>query len=89
MYEQLGGLLRERGIQSQIRNVAVSGYEDSALQREFEELLLGQGIAKYWLPDRFIFLDTPLPLQGTGKVWKLRLRERHANGEFGGAANNK
>ena len=59
------------------------GYDHAALRREFDALLLASGIAKFWLPDRYVFLDAPLPLQGTGKVWKLRLRERYANGEFG------
>ena len=53
------------------------------VSKKFVDTILSKGIAKFWLPDRFVFLDEPLPLQGTGKVWKIRLRERLQNGDFG------
>jgi acyl-CoA synthetase (AMP-forming)/AMP-acid ligase II len=39
---------------------------------------LAPKLAKWWIPDKVLFTDQPLPLQGTGKVWKLKLRERYA-----------
>jgi len=44
--------------------------------------MAARGIAKFMLPDEVVFLDSALPLQGTGKVWKMQLRERLAAGEF-------
>mmetsp|Transcript_29292 Transcript_29292/g.85444 ORF Transcript_29292/g.85444 Transcript_29292/m.85444 type:complete len:312 (+) Transcript_29292:956-1891(+) len=48
--------------------------------REF----LAPHFAKWWLPDRVVFVEEPLPLQGTGKVWKLKLRESLAQGGLHG-----
>jgi fatty-acyl-CoA synthase len=35
---------------------------------------LAQRVAKWWLPDQIIFVDE-LPLGGTGKIDKKKLRE--------------
>ena len=39
-------------------------------------------IAKWWTPDAVIVLDEALPLQATGKVYKLKLREMFNAGLF-------
>ena len=39
-------------------------------------------VAKWWLPDRLVLHPDPLPLQATGKVWKLKLRELYEQGAF-------
>jgi fatty-acyl-CoA synthase len=39
--------------------------------------LLGQGFAKWQLPDRYEVVDA-IPRTSTGKFWKLKLRERFA-----------
>jgi len=43
---------------------------------------LAQRVAKWWLPDDVLFVDS-LPLGGTGKVQKNELRQRHG-AVFGG-----
>ena len=47
---------------------------------ECDEILafLAERVAKWWIPDAVIFLDS-LPVGGTGKVQKAALRERYAN----------
>jgi 3-(methylthio)propionyl---CoA ligase len=49
---------------------------------ECDEILafLAQRVAKWWIPDGVIFLDS-LPVGGTGKVQKATLRQQYA-GEF-------
>ena len=42
---------------------------------ELAEHLLGQGFAKWQLPDRYEVIDA-VPKTSTGKFWKLKLRER-------------
>lgn len=42
------------------------------------EFLEGQ-VAKWWLPDEVVFVDA-LPMGGTGKVQKTRLREQYGGG---------
>ena len=39
---------------------------------------LGERVAKWWLPDEVLFVDS-LPLGGTGKVQKNELRQRHGS----------
>ena len=39
---------------------------------------LAQRVAKWWLPDEVLFVDS-LPLGGTGKVQKNELRQRHGS----------
>ena len=39
---------------------------------------LAERVAKWWLPDDVLFVDS-LPLGGTGKVQKNELRQRHGN----------
>jgi len=46
------------------------------------EFLEGQ-VARWWLPDEVIFVDD-LPLGGTGKVQKTKLRERYGGSRAGG-----
>jgi 3-(methylthio)propionyl---CoA ligase len=50
---------------------------------ECDEILafLSQRVAKWWLPDGVIFLES-LPVGGTGKVQKASLRQQYGN-EFG------
>jgi acyl-CoA synthetase (AMP-forming)/AMP-acid ligase II len=50
---------------------------------ECEEILafLAERVAKWWLPDGVIFLES-LPVGGTGKVQKASLRQQYGN-EFG------
>jgi len=54
---------------------------DEAELREF----LADKIAKWWMPDEFVFVDQ-VPLGATGKVNKLALRERYAGRTHEGAA---
>ena len=54
---------------------------DQALEGEEILLFLAERVAKWWLPDAVIFLDS-LPVGGTGKVQKAALREQYA-GHYG------
>ena len=48
------------------------------LQREHILEYLGTKVARWWVPDEVIFLDT-LPVGGTGKVQKTILREKYGS----------
>ena len=48
------------------------------LLRELMLEYLGTKVARWWVPDEVIFLDT-LPVGGTGKVQKTILREKYGN----------
>jgi len=54
---------------------------DQALEREEILEFLAQRVAKWWLPDGVIFLES-LPVGGTGKVQKASLRQQYGS-EFG------
>jgi 3-(methylthio)propionyl---CoA ligase len=54
---------------------------DQPLEREEILAFLAERVAKWWIPDGVIFLES-LPVGGTGKVQKARLREEYG-GEFG------
>jgi fatty-acyl-CoA synthase len=41
-------------------------------------------IAKFWMPDDVVFVDS-LPIGGTGKIQKNRLREQYRNYRLSGA----
>jgi fatty-acyl-CoA synthase len=47
---------------------------------EAEEILafLAERVAKWWVPEQVIFLDS-LPVGGTGKVQKIHLKEKYGN----------
>ena len=47
----------------------------SAGADELNALLLGRGFAKWQLPDRYEVIDA-VPRTSTGKLWKVKLRER-------------
>lgn len=51
---------------------------DQALEGEEILAFLAERVAKWWIPDAVIFLDT-LPVGGTGKVQKAALREKYCN----------
>lgn len=51
---------------------------DQPLEGEEILVFLAARVAKWWLPDAVIFLDT-LPVGGTGKVQKAALREQYGN----------
>jgi acyl-CoA synthetase (AMP-forming)/AMP-acid ligase II len=51
---------------------------DQSLEIEEILLFLAERVAKWWIPDAVIFLDT-LPVGGTGKVQKATLREQYGN----------
>jgi 3-(methylthio)propionyl---CoA ligase len=53
---------------------------EHSLEREEILAFLGQRVAKWWIPDGVIFLES-LPVGGTGKVQKASLRQLYA-GEF-------
>ena len=49
---------------------------DQSLEREEILAFLAERVAKWWLPDGVIFLES-LPVGGTGKVQKASLREQY------------
>ena len=49
-----------------------------ALERDQILAFLATRVAKWWVPEDVVFLDT-LPVGGIGKVQKNRLREQYAN----------
>jgi acyl-CoA synthetase (AMP-forming)/AMP-acid ligase II len=51
---------------------------DSSVEGDEILVFLAERVAKWWIPDAVIFLDT-LPVGGTGKVQKAALREQYAN----------
>lgn len=51
---------------------------DQSLEREEILAFLAERVAKWWLPDGVIFLES-LPVGGTGKVQKASLREQYAS----------
>ncbi len=51
------------------------GLPPAGLADEFAPHLLGQGFARWQLPDRYEVIDA-VPRTSTGKFWKLKLRER-------------
>jgi acyl-CoA synthetase (AMP-forming)/AMP-acid ligase II len=51
---------------------------DHTLEREEILAFLAGQVAKWWVPDEVIFLDS-LPVGGTGKVQKAALRERYGS----------
>jgi fatty-acyl-CoA synthase len=46
---------------------------------------LAERVAKHWLPDQIVFVDS-LPLGATGKVQKVRLREKYGGREEASSA---
>jgi acyl-CoA synthetase (AMP-forming)/AMP-acid ligase II len=54
---------------------------DQPLEREEILAFLAERVAKWWLPDGVIFLES-LPVGGTGKVQKASLRQQYGR-EFG------
>jgi fatty-acyl-CoA synthase len=63
----------------QERPLLIAVLKDSATIGK-EELLefLGQHVAKWWLPDRIMFVDE-LPHTATGKLLKTKLREQYGD----------
>ncbi|MEO7654794.1 MAG: class I adenylate-forming enzyme family protein [Sphingomicrobium sp.] len=57
--------------------VAVIYSEDGISEDRLRAFLEGR-IAKYKVPERFIFSDEPLPKLGTGKIDRRSLKEQHA-----------
>jgi fatty-acyl-CoA synthase len=51
---------------------------DQTLEREEILAFLAERVAKWWLPDGVIFLES-LPVGGTGKVQKASLREQYGS----------
>ena len=51
---------------------------DQSLEREEILAFLAERVAKWWLPDGVIFLES-LPVGGTGKVQKASLREQYGS----------
>jgi acyl-CoA synthetase (AMP-forming)/AMP-acid ligase II len=51
---------------------------DQALEGDEILVFLAERVAKWWIPDAVIFVDS-LPVSGTGKVQKAALREQYAN----------
>ena len=51
------------------------GGDSAALFATLAQHLLGQGFAKWQLPERYEIIDA-VPRTSTGKFWKLKLRER-------------
>jgi acyl-CoA synthetase (AMP-forming)/AMP-acid ligase II len=61
------------------RPIAAVVMRDGAAANEDElRAWLGERIAKWWIPDRVVFLDT-IPRTGVGKFLKRALRERYAD----------
>lgn len=60
--------------------IAVPTAEGKPSKEELLEFMEGQ-VAKWWLPDDVVFVDA-LPLGGTGKVQKTKLRELYGDGEL-------
>jgi fatty-acyl-CoA synthase len=61
------------------RPIAVVVVRDGMAASEDElRLWLGERIAKWWIPDRVVFLEA-IPRTGVGKFLKRALRERYAN----------
>ncbi len=50
---------------------------DQALEGDEVLAFLAERVAKWWIPDAVIFLDS-LPVGGTGKVQKAILRNQYA-----------
>jgi fatty-acyl-CoA synthase len=69
------GVTHERWIERPIAAVVV---RDGATANEDElREWLGARIAKWWIPDRVVFLDA-IPRTGVGKFLKRALREQYA-----------
>ena len=67
------GVTHERWIERPIAAVVV---RDGAVASEVElQMWLAERIAKWWIPDRVVFLDA-IPRTGVGKFLKRELRER-------------
>jgi fatty-acyl-CoA synthase len=61
------------------RPIAAVVVRDGAAASEDElRAWLGERIAKWWIPDRVVFLDA-IPRTGVGKFLKRELRERYAD----------
>ncbi len=48
------------------------------LKKHFQRYVDSGHIAKFWVPDRCIIIDEPLPKTSTGKIDKKPLREKHS-----------
>jgi acyl-CoA synthetase (AMP-forming)/AMP-acid ligase II len=70
------GVTHERWIERPIAAVVMR--DGTAASEEELRAWLGERIAKWWIPDRVMFLDA-IPRTGVGKFLKRELRERFAN----------
>jgi fatty-acyl-CoA synthase len=70
------GVAHARWIERPI--AAVVAREGAAADEAALRAWLGERVAAWWIPDRFIFLDT-IPRTGVGKFRKRELRERFAD----------
>jgi fatty-acyl-CoA synthase len=70
------GVTHARWIERPIAAVVVR--EGTAASEDELRAWLGERIAKWWIPDRVVFLDA-IPRTGVGKFLKRELRERYAD----------
>jgi len=52
---------------------------ESDLMKHFQGYVDSGHIAKFWVPDRCIIIEEPLPKTSTGKIDKKPLREKHSS----------
>ena len=52
--------------------------DEEDLTKYCQGLVADGKIAKFWVPDRFIFMTEPLPKTSTGKLDKKILREKYS-----------
>ncbi len=57
--------------------IAVIYSEEGMSEEQLRGFLEGR-IAKYKVPERFIFADSPLPRVGTGKIDRRGLKDKYA-----------